>query len=144
MLHAFLLALDSYPTLAVASASLFGASLLGSTLLIHRYQPLQGITAVQAMDYLESIQSPTFKFQFVALVFSIPHALHLWGLLVFFANCISMLVTYFGTGFAAGISFMALLALLVFQWTTSERFNLSVTRICAKFSRDQEECDGSI
>ncbi|KAJ6473316.1 hypothetical protein DFH09DRAFT_1057753 [Mycena vulgaris] len=143
MLHIFLLVLTSCPMLVVASASLFGASLLGSTILIHRYERLQGICAVQAMDYLESIQSPTFKFQFVALIFALPRALQLWGMLVFFANCIFMLATYFGTGFATGIFVMAFLAVLLLQWTTSEGFNMSLARIQAKFSRKQDECYAS-
>ncbi|KAJ7126102.1 hypothetical protein C8R44DRAFT_119891 [Mycena epipterygia] len=144
ILHIFLLSLASSQTLAVASASLFSASLLASTFLIHRYEPLQELCATQAMEYLETIQSPTFKFQFVALTFALPHALHLWGMLVFFVNCIFMLATYFGTGFAAGISVMALLAVLVFQWTTSEKFNLSLAGIRAKFSRNQDESYSSM
>ncbi|KAJ7862478.1 hypothetical protein B0H14DRAFT_2505724 [Mycena olivaceomarginata] len=143
MLHLFLLALTPSPSLTVASASVFVASLLGSTLLIHRYTPLQGISAVEAMDYLEAIQSPTFKFQFVALTFALPHALNLWGTLVMFVNCIFMLATRFGTGFAAGISVVAVLAFLLFQWTTSERFNMSLSSIHdefrAKFSRNQDD-----
>ncbi|KAF7344555.1 hypothetical protein MSAN_01937400 [Mycena sanguinolenta] len=133
MLHIFLLALTPCPSLAVASASLFVASLLASTLLLNRYVPLQGVTAEQAMDYLEAVQSPTFKFQFVALVFALPHTLNLWGTLVLFANCIFMLATNFGTGFAAGISTVALLAFIAFQWTTSDRFNLSLARTHDKF-----------
>ncbi|KAJ7792409.1 hypothetical protein B0H14DRAFT_2931374 [Mycena olivaceomarginata] len=82
-----------------------------------------------AMDYLEAIQSPTFKFQFVALMFALPHTLNLWG-------------------FAAGISLVALLAFLAFQWTTSETFNLSLTRIHdkfrAKFSRNQDASYASV
>ncbi|KAJ7798955.1 hypothetical protein B0H14DRAFT_2904551 [Mycena olivaceomarginata] len=136
-------ALTPSPSLAVASASLFVASLLGSTLLIHRYAPLQGISAAEAMDYLEAIQSPTFKFQFVALTFALPHALNLWGTLVMFVNCIFLLATRFGTGFATGISVVAVLAFLLFQWTTSERFNMSLTSIHdkfrAKFSRNQDD-----
>ncbi|KAJ7359201.1 hypothetical protein DFH08DRAFT_845389 [Mycena albidolilacea] len=148
MLHILLLALTPSLSLAVASASLFGASLLGSTLLIHRYTSLQGIDAGQAMDYLEAIQSPTFKFQFVALMFALPHTLNLWGYLVLLANCIFMLAVRFGTGFAAGISLVALLAFLAFQWTTSETFNLSLTRIHdkfrAKFSRNQDTSYASV
>ncbi|KAJ7211366.1 hypothetical protein GGX14DRAFT_624528, partial [Mycena pura] len=129
MLHIFFFGLPSCPSLVVASASLFGASLLGSTLLTYRYQPLQGISATQAMDYLESIQSPIFKFQFVALVYALPQALNLWGMLVLFANCVFILATCFGAALAATASGVALLAVLVFQWTTSERFNLSIARI---------------
>jgi len=81
------------------------------------------------MDYLESIQSPIFKFQFVALVYALPQALNLWGMLVLFANCIFILATCFGAALAATASGVALLAVLVFQWTTSERFNLSIARI---------------
>jgi hypothetical protein len=94
------------------------------------------------MDYLEAIQSPTFKFQFVALVFALPHALNLWGTLVFFMNCIVMLAARFGTGFAAGISVVALLAVLAFQWTTSEQFNMSLVmlhaKLQAKFSQNKD------
>jgi len=143
MLHIFFLNLKSCPTLAVTSASLFGTSLLGSTILIHKYDRLLGISATQAMDYLESIQSPTFKFQFIALTFALPHTLHLWGMLAFTANCLFMVATYFGTGFAAGISVVGLLAVLVLQWTTSERFNASLAGLQAKlsFSRNnQDEC----
>ncbi|KAJ7291374.1 hypothetical protein C8J57DRAFT_1272469 [Mycena rebaudengoi] len=151
MLHQFLLALTSNPTLAAASASLFGASLLGSILLIHRYEPLVGIDATRATDYLESIQSPTFKFQFVALIFALPRTLQLWGTLVFFANCIFMLANYFGTAFAAGFSVVAFVAFLVFQWTTSDSFNWSLTRftspvaqIRAKFCRNQNQCESMV
>ncbi|KAJ7741399.1 hypothetical protein DFH07DRAFT_56083 [Mycena maculata] len=139
MLHIFLLALTSSPTLAVASALLFGASLLGATLLIHRYEPMEGTCATQAMEYLESIQSPTFKFQVVALMFALPHALRLWGVLVFSANCIFMLDKYCGTGFAVGITVAVFLAVLLFQWTTSESFNLSIAKLQAKFSRTQDD-----
>jgi hypothetical protein len=100
------------------------------------------------MDYLEAIQSPTFKFQFVALMFALPHSLNLWGYLVLLANCIFMLAARFGTGFAAGISLVALLAFLAFQWTTSETFNLSLARIHdkfrAKFSRNQDTSYASV
>ncbi|KAF7364603.1 hypothetical protein MVEN_00329500 [Mycena venus] len=143
MLHLFFVALTPSLSLAAASASLFVASFFGSTVLIHRYAPLQGICAAEAMDYLEAIQSPTFKFQFVALAFALPHALNLWGTLVLFVNCIFMLATCFGTDFAAGMSVVAILAFLLFQWTTSERFNMSLTSIHdkfrAKFSRNQDD-----
>ncbi|KAJ7512641.1 hypothetical protein B0H11DRAFT_1946634 [Mycena galericulata] len=139
MLHVFFLALTSCPTLAAASAALFGTSFLASTLLIHRYEPMEGICATQAMEYLESIYSPTFKFQFVALVFALPHALRLWGVLVFFANCVFMVAAYFGSVFAGGILAVALLAALVFQWTTSEKFNLSLDAFCAKFFRTKDD-----
>ncbi|KAJ7231978.1 hypothetical protein C8J57DRAFT_1384368 [Mycena rebaudengoi] len=151
MLHQFLLALTSNPTLAAASASLFGASLLVSILLIHRYEPLVGIDATRATCYLESIQSRTFKFQFVALVFALPHILQLWGTLVFFANCIFMLANSFGTVFAAGFSVLAFVTVLVFQWTTSDSFNWSLTRfnssvrqIRAKFCRNQNQCESVV
>ncbi|KAJ7037864.1 hypothetical protein C8F04DRAFT_1090440 [Mycena alexandri] len=138
IMQLFIFTLTPSIYLAVASASLFVASLLASMLLVHRFDPLQGICVTDAMDYLESIQSPTFKFQFVALVYSLPHALNLWGILVFFVNCIYMLAMHFGTKFAVGISVIALLGVLVFQWTTSPRFNYSLTRLTAKFSRSSD------
>ncbi|KAJ7713702.1 hypothetical protein B0H16DRAFT_1667299 [Mycena metata] len=138
ILQAFVFALTPSISLAVTSASLFVASLLLSMLLVHRFDPLQGICVTDAMDYLESIQSPTFKFQFVALVYSLPQALNLWGILVFFMNCVYMLATQFGTKFAVWISVIALLGVLVFQWTTSPRFNHSLTRLAAKFSRSSD------
>ncbi|KAF8206670.1 hypothetical protein K438DRAFT_1816255 [Mycena galopus ATCC 62051] len=138
MLHIFLLALTPPPSLAVASASLFVTSLLASMLLVNRYAPLEGVAAAQAMEYLEAIQSPTFKFQFVALVFSLPHTLNLWGTLAIFLNCIFMLATCYSTGFAAGVCVAAFLAFLVFQWTTCKRFNLAIAGLRAKFSRNQD------
>ncbi|KAJ7131764.1 hypothetical protein C8R43DRAFT_1133699 [Mycena crocata] len=138
MLHVFFLSLTSCSSLAVASASFLSASLLGSTLLMHRYEPLKDVVSAQAVAYLESIQSPTFEFQVVALVFALPHALHLWGMLAFFANCIFMMATYFGIVYAASMSVVAFLAVLLFQWTTSEGFNISLARIQAKFIRNQD------
>ncbi|KAJ7148856.1 hypothetical protein C8R46DRAFT_1311040 [Mycena filopes] len=138
MLHMFILTLTPSISLTIASASLFVASLLASTVLIHRFDPLQGICVTEAMEYLESIQSPTFKFQFVASVYAIPHALNLWGIFVFFMNCIYMLAMHLGSKFAAGISVVALLGVLAFQWTTSPRFNHSLTRLTAKFSRPSD------
>ncbi|KAJ6615927.1 hypothetical protein B0H10DRAFT_1879518 [Mycena sp. CBHHK59/15] len=139
MLHIFLLALTSCPILVVGSASLFGASLLGSTLLIHRYEVLEGFCATQAMKYLESIQSPRFKFQFIALVFALPQALRLWGMCVLFVNCMFMVYAYFGTEIAAGILLAACVALLMFQWTTSERSNLCLAGLHEKFLRRTQD-----
>jgi hypothetical protein len=64
-------------------------------------------------------------------------------MLAFTANCLFMVATYFGTGFAAGISVVGLLVVLVLQWTTSERFNASLPVLQAKLSfsqNNQEEC----
>ncbi|KAK7039523.1 hypothetical protein R3P38DRAFT_481108 [Favolaschia claudopus] len=148
MLHLFLFALTPSLSLAVASASLFVVSLLASTLLIHRFTPLQKFDAVQGMQYLEAIQSPTFKFQFVALMFALPHALNLWGSLALSANCIFMLATSLGAGFAVGIFAVALLGFLMFQWTTSPNFNASLDRIHgklrAKFTKNQDAHDTSM
>ncbi|KAF7360494.1 Protein kinase domain-containing protein [Mycena venus] len=94
VLHIFFLFLTPFLPLAVASASLFVASLLASALLTRRYTSWQWMCPTQAL----SIQSPAPKFQFVALTFSLPHALNLWGNLFLFLNCIFMLVVYLKTG----------------------------------------------
>ncbi|KAJ6621527.1 hypothetical protein B0H10DRAFT_2350268, partial [Mycena sp. CBHHK59/15] len=136
-LHVFFLLLNSRSDLAVASGSLFGGSFLLSTFLMHRYEPLQQMTADEAMDYLETIQSPTFKFQFVALVFALPHALNLWGLLVLLLNCVFMFARYFGSGPLVGLSVASLITILIFQWTTSADFNSACSRISSYLTRSE-------
>nr|GAT59184.1 predicted protein [Mycena chlorophos] len=133
MLHIFFFLVPSWSPWAVGSAALFGASIFSSMLLVHRFEPMQEFCASQAMEYLDTIESPTFRFQFVALVFALPRTFFLWASLLLLANSIFMLSGFFGLYSAAALAVAALVVLLGFQWTTSEVFNLRLERFRARF-----------
>ncbi|KAJ7691973.1 hypothetical protein B0H17DRAFT_1330943 [Mycena rosella] len=134
LLHVFLLFLDSNKEAAVISAALSAASFVAAKILIHCYTPLQRMPARDAQDYLQSIQSPTFKFQFVALVFALPRALQFWGLLALLCNCALMFTRHFGHVAAIAVAAVSALVVLVFLWTTSASFNYRLTRISTYLS----------
>ncbi|KAJ7654634.1 hypothetical protein DFH06DRAFT_942995, partial [Mycena polygramma] len=79
--HIFFFLLDADAEVATVSAVLLVASFVTATALIYSYEPLEDMTADEAATYLDTIYSPTLKFQLVALTFSLPGALSLWGLL---------------------------------------------------------------
>ncbi|KAJ6608132.1 hypothetical protein B0H10DRAFT_2303725 [Mycena sp. CBHHK59/15] len=116
----FLMLGSPLPAVSTVSISLFGSSLMSSVFLAQRYEPMQRNTATQAMNYLESIQSPRFKFQFVALVFSLPKALHLWGFVVLLANYLLLAAQCLGFRTAIGLSALSLFIFLTLYCTTSE------------------------
>ncbi|KAF7316413.1 hypothetical protein MIND_00160100 [Mycena indigotica] len=138
MLHMFFLVTPSCLSLAIASTALLGASILASVVLLHRFEPMQDLCAAEAMNYLDTIESQTFKFQFVALAFSLPRTFYLWGLLAVVANCISMFACFFGRGLAAAVLVGVAVVFLLLQWTTSETFNLRLAHIRARWSRNVE------
>ncbi|KAJ6611995.1 hypothetical protein B0H10DRAFT_335153 [Mycena sp. CBHHK59/15] len=143
-LHLPFLVLGSpVPAVSTVSISLFGSSLMSSIFLTQHFEPMQRNTATQAMNYLETIQSPTFKFQFVALVFSLPKMLQLWGFLVLLANCMLLAAQYLGFRVAIGLSGLALFILLTLYCTTSEIFLSSCTRLAASFRRQRDQFDAS-
>ncbi|KAJ6612339.1 hypothetical protein B0H10DRAFT_2192478 [Mycena sp. CBHHK59/15] len=143
-LHLPFLVLGSpLPVVSTVSISLFGSSLMSSIFLTQCYEPMQRNTATQAMNYLETIQSPTFKFQFVALVFSLPKMLQLWGFLVLLANCILLAAQYLGFRVAIGLSGLAIVILLTLYCTTSEIFLSSCARLAASFRRQRDQFDAS-
>lgn len=99
---------------------------------------MEGFSATDAMNYLESIQSPVFKFQFTALAFSLPKALLLWGYLILLANFLLLAAKYFGPGTAAGLGGLALLVILALYGTTSETFQSSWDNCRSLFRRGSE------
>ncbi|KAJ7924641.1 hypothetical protein B0H13DRAFT_2184436 [Mycena leptocephala] len=140
MLHLpFLLLNSPSPALLTASAALFSSALGSSILLEHRYEPMEGLSATDAMDYLESIQSPVFKFQLVALAFSLPKALLLWGCLVLLANCLLLVAKYFGLRLALVFAVLSLLVILVLYGTTSATLCPSWAKFMRIFRQKSED-----
>jgi len=118
--HLALLVLNTpSPALSIASAALFSLSLGSSVLLVHRYEAMERLSATDAMNYLESIQSPLFKFQFTAFAFSLPKAFLLWGYLVLLANGLLLAGEYLGLRVALGLTGLSLLVILTLYGTTS-------------------------
>jgi uncharacterized membrane protein len=72
------------------------------------------------MNYLDTIQSPSFKFQFVALLFSLPKTLVFWGFLVFLVNCLLMAAEHLGHLVVAVFIALAFFIICVLYCTTSE------------------------
>ncbi|KAJ7662459.1 hypothetical protein B0H17DRAFT_1020131 [Mycena rosella] len=91
------------PALLAVSVAAFGAGLASSIVLAHKYEPMEGINATEAMYYLETVQSPVFKFQPLAFAFSLPTALRLWGFVLFLSNCALLIAEYLGWKFAVGL-----------------------------------------
>lgn len=120
MLHVLLVFVPSSPLLALISSSCLGASLIFSTLLVYRHEPLEDATATRAFIYLDSIRSDRFKFQLVSFVYSLPKALYFWSLVAFFANWFLVLARHTGIRFTIGFLCLCCLAMLAFQRTTSE------------------------
>ncbi|KAJ6504484.1 hypothetical protein DFH09DRAFT_1375353 [Mycena vulgaris] len=135
LLHVFFIVLDADRNVAAGSAGLLGASFVMAKALLHRCTPLQNLTAGEASDYLESIHSKTFKFQFVALMFAFPRALQYWGLLGFLVNCGIIFIHHFGTIATIVLAATSGLLVLFFLWTTSASFNYVLSEICGGFTR---------
>ncbi|KAJ6608164.1 hypothetical protein B0H10DRAFT_1955627 [Mycena sp. CBHHK59/15] len=137
MLHLPFLVLNSgWPALLTVSATLFISALMSSILLEHIYEPMEDLSATDAMNYLERIQSPVFKFQFIALAFSIPKALQLWGYLMLLANCLLLVSNYFGLRVAVGFTGLLCLVILALYVTTSGMLHLSWGKCMRLFRRE--------
>ncbi|KAJ6620878.1 hypothetical protein B0H10DRAFT_1945707 [Mycena sp. CBHHK59/15] len=137
MLHLPFLVLNSgWPALLTVSATLFISALMSSILLEHIYEPMEDLSATDAMNYLERIQSPVFKFQFIALAFSIPKALQLWGYLMLLANCLLLVSNYFGLRVAVGFTGLLCLVILALYVTTSGTLHLSWGKCMRLFRRE--------
>ncbi|KAF8143682.1 hypothetical protein K438DRAFT_1783529 [Mycena galopus ATCC 62051] len=119
-LHLPFFVLDSpLPMVSITSAALLTSSLGSSVILNHIYEPMEDLTATDAMNYLDDIQSPVFKFQFTALAFSLPKALLLWGYLVLLANGLLVVTEYLGVEVALGLAGLFLLVAFMLYGTTS-------------------------
>ncbi|KAJ7607872.1 hypothetical protein FB45DRAFT_1067628 [Roridomyces roridus] len=95
--HGFLFLLPTHnPAVATISAGLLVSSFLTAKILLHRYDSLKDLNAVQAYEYLNNTCSPAYKFQLVALTLALPEALQIWGLLAFLANLGIIFSGYFG------------------------------------------------
>ncbi|KAJ7645190.1 hypothetical protein DFH06DRAFT_1096919 [Mycena polygramma] len=135
----FLASSSASPALLTASAALYISALGASILLDHVYVSMEGLGADDARDYLESIQSPVFKFQFVAFTFSLPKALQLWGSLILLGNCLYVVFNYFGWRAAVGLAALAALVILMLHGITSATVQESCARSMRIFCRDREE-----
>ncbi|KAF7336161.1 hypothetical protein MVEN_02163500 [Mycena venus] len=119
-LHLPIFVLESpLPTMSIASTALLISSLGSSVFLNHVYEPMEHLTATDAMNYLDDIESPVFKFQFTALAFSLPKALLLWGYLILLANGLLVVIKYLGVEAAFGLAGLFLLVAFTLYGTTS-------------------------
>jgi len=119
MLHLAFVFLPTHPIVVIASVFLFSASLVSSVLLVHRHENLENAPASQAIAYLEAIHSPKLQFHHVALVYSLPKTLYLWGLIAFFANCMVVVAKNLGLHFAGGLCVLVMFLIVVLQRITS-------------------------
>ncbi|KAF8884900.1 hypothetical protein CPB84DRAFT_1788808 [Gymnopilus junonius] len=119
LLHIFCFFLPVSSVLAFISASLCSISFLASILLIHRHEGISTSGADRAFDYLYTVSSPRFKFQGVALAFSLPKAVFLWSILVFFSQWAILLCHYISFKYAAVCVAAVVSVFLAFQLTTS-------------------------
>ncbi|KAJ7089375.1 hypothetical protein C8R44DRAFT_720436 [Mycena epipterygia] len=127
------------PALLTASIAVFGSGLTSSILLGHKYEPMQGLGATDAMTYLDTVHSPVFKFQAVAFIFSLPKALHLWGCVLFLANCLLVVAEYFGFGMAMGFTALTVSLILAHCYTTSEAFHGLLEKFTGMFRYKVED-----
>ncbi|KAJ7635401.1 hypothetical protein FB45DRAFT_484525 [Roridomyces roridus] len=136
LLHIPFLALNFQSIALVAtSLTLCGMSLASSMLLTHKYEPMQRINATDAMNYLDTIQSPTFKFQFTALAFSLPQALHLWGFLILPINYLLLVPQYLSVGAAIALTSLSLLLMMILYCITSEAVHTALPQTVEFFRR---------
>ncbi|KAJ7081734.1 hypothetical protein C8R44DRAFT_894962 [Mycena epipterygia] len=155
------------PALLTASVAVFGSGLTSSILLGHKYEPMQGLSATDAMTYLDTVHSPIFKFQAVAFIFSLPKALcmtyldtihspvfkfqavafifslpkvlHLWGCVLFLANCLLVVAEYLGFAMAMGFTALSVSLILAHCYTTSEAFHGLLEKFTGMFSSKFED-----
>ncbi|KAJ7485939.1 hypothetical protein FB451DRAFT_1231486 [Mycena latifolia] len=97
---------------------------------------------IRQMNYLDAVQSPVFKFQLLAFAFSLPKALHLWGFLVLFANCVLLAAEYLGFGAAMAFTGVSLFLVVSLYCTVSESFHASLVN-CAGAFYDRRQEDGA-
>lgn len=96
------------------------------------------------MDYLDTVQSPTFRFQFMAFVFSLPKTLQLWGFVVFLGNCLLVVAEYVGIRAAIAITAISLLLIGTLYCTTSEAFHTACDTFTGMFRRRNEDTTGQM
>jgi hypothetical protein len=86
-----------------------------------------------------SLYSEKWNFQFVAFAYALPQAFFLWGLGVFFANCIFIASCYVELHFAVGLGAVVAFVLLSFLWVVSGfRFRWRFSQLIPKFLRQQK------
>ncbi|KAJ6586470.1 hypothetical protein DFH09DRAFT_1274909 [Mycena vulgaris] len=137
----FLVLKSPCPALLAMSVAVLGSGLGSSIILRHKYEPMKGMTATEAMYYLDTVQSPVLKFQPLAFVFSLPTALRLWGFMLFLAHCALTLAHYFGIGVAMGFTGMALWLILFLYCTTSEAFHTLLGKCIAVVCRRGQDAE---
>ncbi|KAJ7231407.1 hypothetical protein B0H12DRAFT_1146600 [Mycena haematopus] len=136
VLHLPFLVLNSpCPPLVITSMALLGSALGSSIFLDHIYETMEKLSATDAMNYLESIQSPVFKFQFTAFAFSLPKALLLWGYLILLADYLLLVGKYLGPGMVAGLAGLSFFVILVLCSTISAKIPASWGNFTSFFCR---------
>ncbi|KAF9010170.1 hypothetical protein BDQ17DRAFT_1347680 [Cyathus striatus] len=112
LLHTLLMFVPFSRTLAAVSAGFLSISLLSSILLMHSHEELREGSASDAHEYLSTIFSEKYKFQWTAFIFSLPKACYFWGMLAFFSQWIVISNLFYGAvATACVIALLALIAL---------------------------------
>ncbi|KAF8068882.1 hypothetical protein FPV67DRAFT_1095201 [Lyophyllum atratum] len=143
IIHLLLNFIPTQQLLTIFSASCFGASFISSMLLIHRHDSLENATATEALIYLNGVRSDNFKFQWVALAYSLPKALYFWGLAGVTLNCLFS-VTVLTAGcfnwilYFLGLVCFCLLVLFAFQDATSRNKILRLPNFPRRRAVDDE------
>ncbi|KAF8916375.1 hypothetical protein CPB85DRAFT_282309 [Mucidula mucida] len=79
LLHFIFVFAPGSSILTMTSLLLFTGSVTASSLLMKYYQPLEKCQLGAAHEHIQSVQSNKNQFLLVALTYSLPSALHLWG-----------------------------------------------------------------
>ncbi|KAJ7120005.1 hypothetical protein C8R46DRAFT_127852 [Mycena filopes] len=110
-----------FPALAPVPAGLLAAALGSALFLDHRYRPMKAFSCTPAVEYLESVHSPKFRFQFLALSFALPRALQLWGFVLILINYLLVVKEHLGLNATlASLGFTTLLVLALYGPTSGE------------------------
>ncbi|KAF9008155.1 hypothetical protein BDZ89DRAFT_1025309 [Hymenopellis radicata] len=115
LLHLIFVFAPGSSVLTMTSLLLFTGSVTASSLLIKYYRPLEKCQSGTAHEHIQSVQSNKNQFLLVALTYSLPSALHLWGICVVVINCIISIFSHFGFVPAIAWSCFVCIAFLFFS-----------------------------
>lgn len=120
LLHVLLLFFPVLPELLVISAALLFASMVTSVLLVYRHEGLETGGAPVAHAYLTGVCSKRFKFQLVALAFSLPNTFYLLGLITFFLHGIVLINGALSSNLSIACLAVVVVLVVAFQCATSQ------------------------
>jgi len=146
VLHVLLLLLPVSPELLVISAALLFASIATSVLLLYRHEGLETGGAPVAHAYLTGVSSKRFKFQLVALAFSLPNTFYLLGLITFFLHGIFLINGTLSSNLSIGCVAGVAVLVIAFQRATSQNRlpRLRFSQLYPRFLKSKAQENDSI